>query len=285
MKHPFQAVVIRVTPDATSGESLNIGVVMHAPAFAFFDARVTSSFQRITEAFPAADAVHLRRVGGTLVRACEGTYGAQLGLESLPIDVIAAVRRVLPDDDSGLVLSTPISGLTGDPARTLGELFARFVVRGAAPEKLARDDDDIWRKVATSLREHRVLDRLEAHVVKGRHYALTFENSWKNGHWNAARSLSFDLREASDIVSKAANWSGRIRSLDLAGQDTSVVLVIGLPPANAPRAVRAAAKDALGLLNDQLVDEKLAEVMVENDAPKLAARIAHDLEHRAESDD
>jgi hypothetical protein len=71
MKERCQAVVIRVAHDPSSGEMLNIGVVLHSPTHRFLGARFTSAWKQITDAFPDADRVHLpasrapSRTGGT----------------------------------------------------------------------------------------------------------------------------------------------------------------------------------------------------------------------------
>jgi len=285
MKHPCQAVVIRLAPDPSSGEVLNIGVVLHAPEHRFLRARFAGSWKRLTEAFPGADAVHLRRVATAISNACDAGYSSQLALDPPPTDVTEAVRRIVPDDDASLLLSRPLSGLTDDPERTLGELFDRYVVYGQTGEKkTSRGDSDVWRTVASALRERGVLSRLQAHVVRGKHYEESFEHSWKNGHWHVARPLSLDLLDGSDILQKAAGYTGRIRSLDPVKQDTTVVLIVGLPSPSAPSNLREAADRGLGILREQLADEDIAEVLVESDASRLAERIADDLnEHDAHS--
>lgn len=277
-KEHCQAVVIRVTPDTTSGEALNIGVVVHSPAHAFVGARFSSSWRRVTDAFPLMDAPHLRRIAGAITRACESTYQPQTTLEG-PLDVIPLLRRVIPEDDAGILLSAPLNGLTSDPARTLNELFTRFVVRGEPVVRPERDDGEVWRTVANELRTHGVHDRLTTHVVRGAHYRETFEHAWKNGHWHVARPLSFDLRSEADILPKAAGWAGRVRALAPESQETTVVLVVGLPREAAPKSTRDEGNRALELLREELADVPLVEVMREADAPALADRIARDLRH------
>jgi len=85
MKHPCQAIVIRLARDPASGEVLNIGVVLLAREHRFFEARFTP-----------------------------------------PSDMTNAVRRIVPDDDASLLLSSPVSGVTDHPARTLRGLFERY---------------------------------------------------------------------------------------------------------------------------------------------------------------
>ncbi len=284
MKRPCQAVIIRVAPDPASGEVLNVGVVLHAPEHRYLGARFTSTWKRVTDAFPDADRVHLGRIASSIRHACESAYpGAQLDLASPPDAIVAAVRAIVPEDDASLLLSRPLSGLTADPERTLGELFERYVVRGEPAERRqSRADADVWRGIAPVLAERGVLARLHQHVLRGRHhYEERFDYAWKNGRWHVARPLSLDLVDGQDIVRKAAEWTGRVRVLDPIAQHTTVILVVGLPGGGASGGAKRAAQDGLGLLREQLADEEIAEVLVEGDAPRLADRIASDLAHAA----
>lgn len=283
VKHQCQAVVIRVAPDPSAGEMLNVGVVLHAPGHRYLGAKFTSTWKRITDAFPDADRVHLGRIATAISRACDATYEPQLKMDEPPADIVTAVRRIVPDDDASLLISAPLTGLTSDPERTLKELFDRYVVRGEAEErKISRNDNDVWREVSGPLRERGVLHRLQVKTLKHKHYEERFDAAWKNGQWNVARPLSLDLVDPQEILHKAAAWTGRIRALDPQQQKTTVVLVVGLPHAETNEKVRKAGRYGLDLLREQLAEEKIAEVVVESDAPKLAARIARDLEHKDE---
>ncbi len=147
--------------------------------------------------------------------------------------------------------------------------------------RLSRGDADVWRgAIAPALRERGVLDRLQTHVLRGRHlYEERFDHAWQNGRWHVARAISLDLVDGQDILRKAAEWTGRVRSVDPVRQKTTVLLVVGLPQSQSRENVREAASEGLGILREQLADEKIAEVLVEEDAPKLADRIAADLAH------
>lgn len=280
MRHPCQALVVRYAPDPSAGEVLNIGVVVLSPGHGFFGARFVDSWQRITQAFPQADLVHLRRVASLVERACAAVSGAQLSLESTE-DIVAAFHAIIPPDDASLQHSPPLSGVTTDPERTLDELFGRYVTeRAAAPDREPRRDHEVWREVMTVLRRHGVLGRLQSRTLKGRHYEEQFEAAWRNGVWNVAKPLSLDLLDPHAIVTKAASWTGRIIALEPEKQSTNVHLVIGVPPTSAPAEVRQASEDGLGLLTEKLED--IATVVRESEVEQLAVRIKHDLEHAAD---
>lgn len=280
MRASCQALVVRYAPDPSAGEVLNIGVVVLAPSHGFFGARFVDSWQRITQAFPKADPVHLRRVASAVERACAAVSGAQLSLASTD-DIVAAFHAIIPPDDASLQHSSPLSGVTTDPERTLDELFARYVTeRARTADREPRRDHEVWREVMSVLRRHGVLGRLQSRTLKGRHYEEQFEAAWRNGVWNVAKPLSLDLLDGHAIVTKAASWTGRIIALEPQKQSTNVHLVVGVPPASAPREVRQASEDGLGLLTENLAD--LATVVRESEVEQLAVRIKLDLEHAAD---
>lgn len=283
MKTPCQALLIRYAADPSRGELLNIGVILYAPQAGFLGARFVDSWSRVTKAFPTADPVHLRRVATAVSKSCSERVGSQLALDA-PADVVTALRSIVPADDASLSHSHTIAGVTADPTRTLNELFARFVEAEPAPEeRRTRNEQEIWRTLNGAFRQRGILNRLVPRTLTGAHYSEEFDAAWKNGHWNVTKPLSFDLTDAHQIVAKAASWSGRILALDPQRQDARVVLVLGMPSADAPEALREAAEHGTALLREQLVKQDLAEVYAESAAEQLAERIARDLEHSGEA--
>lgn len=284
VKHPCQAIVVRYCPDPTSGELLNVGVVLISAGHRFMGARFLDSWSRVTQTFPEADRVQLRRIASAVERSCERHYsGKQLRLEEPTGAIDAAFDAAVPRMDASIMRSLPITGITANAERTLSELFERYVaVRDPAEKRIARDDNAVWRGVSEHLKAKNVLDRLQPRTIQGPHnFKVHFEHAWQNGHWNVARALSFDLLEADAIANKAANWSGRIFAL-ASGRDVGVHLLVGMPPSDAPAEIRAAADDAVAILRDQLEPDDRAEIVPESEAGAFAERVAKDIEeHQA----
>ena len=144
MKHACQALIVRYAPEPASGEMLNIGVVLLSSGHSFMGSRCLGSWARLTQAFPEADEVHLRRVAAAIERSCEKYFSVQLPLEMPGADVVAAFNAAVPPDDASIVHSAPIKGITADPLRTLDELFERYVsVRDAGDSRARRVDADM----------------------------------------------------------------------------------------------------------------------------------------------
>jgi hypothetical protein len=274
-------VVVRYSPDPASGELLNIGVVVLSPGHRFMASRFLDFWKRVTQTFPDADKVHLRRIASALERSCERYYaGSQLSLQEPGSTIDVAFDAALPREDAAIVRSAPLTGITSDPERTLNELFERYVAaRDPVERRVARDDSTVWRSVSAQLKAKDVLERLRPRTVEGKHYKLHFEHAWQNGRWNVARALSFDMLDPDSIATKAASWSGRILALDA---DVGFHLVVGLPSAGAPVDVREAAAHGLAILKDQLEAGERAEIIPEGEAASFAERVAREiLDHEA----
>ena len=54
-KRAYSYAVLRYVHDMVSGEALNVGVVMHAPAASFLKARTRKTVGRLKQAFPDLD--------------------------------------------------------------------------------------------------------------------------------------------------------------------------------------------------------------------------------------
>jgi len=116
--------------------------------------------------------------------------------------------------------------------------------------------------------------------LRSSHYEHVFERSWKNGAWNAAQPVSFDMHDPHKIRDKALLWSSRIRELDPSANDTTVHFVVGLPNTERPKEVRNAARDAFDILQE-VTTRADATVVRDTEASRLVDKIESDLKHQA----
>ncbi len=279
LKLPFEAVAVRYVHDVRTEEFLNIGVVVLCAKHRFAGARFLPHWGRVTAAFPGADYVLLRRIARAFERRCAEWSAEANGQQSLqPItDIGSLLRSVMLPDDASVQLSPIVSGVSADPERTLAELFTIYA--GAAlpkEERASRDDGDVWRDFAARrLTNTSLLKKLQRHVLHAPHYELPFDNAWKNGTWNVAQPVSFDLLDPRAIRDKATSWTGKLLTVKPHELDTNVYLLVGMPPNDSPASVREAANDALAILEDNVSRE--AKVVTEDHGEKLAKKIAEDL--------
>jgi hypothetical protein len=278
-----QAVAVRFVADTRTDEFLNIGVVLFSPVGQYAGAKFLSSWARISNAFPMSDLVHLRRLKRLFEKACEEWVARTQRPELFgAIDNLAGLLgSVLAFDDATIRFSEPISGVTANPEATLAELFHMYVGKDDDEGIVeGRDDETVWREFV-KLTTPEVVHALTRHTLRSSHYEQVFERSWKNGAWNAAQPLSFDMRDPQSIREKALLWSSKIRELRPAENDTTVHFLVGLPHDNRPKEVRKAAQDAFDILSDTIKQDD-GRVLPESKAGDLVKKIEEDLGHAAE---
>jgi hypothetical protein len=283
MKHPFQAVAVRYVHDVLSGEFLNIGAVLLCPERGFAGARFLTQWSRVSAAFPNAELPLLRRIAVEIESACAQAahgLGSQLVIpgEQEQGDVLAFVGRIVPRDDASIQLSPVIRGVTEDPDRTLHEIYRRYAERYLPEDtgRALRDEADIWTAFAGKLASRiDVNQSLSTKTLTAPGYRYDFERAWKNGKWNIAQPVSFDLRDPRKIREKATQWTGRVVTLRPSHQDAQIVFLVGVPPKDVRKELVEAATDAVHILSDNLAGE--ADVVMEERSDELADRIVRDL--------
>ena len=123
-RSPFTYAVVRVVPDVVRGECMNAGVVLFCKAHRFLAARVALDEARLAALAPAADPAAIRPHLDAIARIAAGDPAAG------PMARLPLGERFgwLAAPASTVVQPGPIhTGLTGDPQRTLDELFAELV--------------------------------------------------------------------------------------------------------------------------------------------------------------
>ena len=123
---PYQYVVLRCVPRVDREEFINVGVVLHAQAADFLDARCHVNPARLGALDPTLDPAAVEASLTVVGQVCRGLDGrGRPTLESLGkrFGWLAAPR-------STVVQPGPVhGGLTTDPAATLAELLTRLVRR------------------------------------------------------------------------------------------------------------------------------------------------------------
>jgi Protein of unknown function (DUF3037) len=283
MKYPFEAVAIRYVHDVLTAEFVNVGVVVVCQAMGYVGARFITHWSRVTAAFPSAELPHLRRIAAEIESACDQARARGVQIQVEPQSVVRFLGSVVSADDAGIQLSPVVRGITEDPDRTLRELHKRYAEHYLAEERERplRNENDIWmtfaRKLANRLDVNQNLSSITLKSPKSPGFQYDFERAWKNGKWNIAQPVSFDMRDPKNIKEKAAHWVGRVITLHPSEQNALIMFLVGLPPEQVSREVLEAASDALQILRENLGGE--AEVLTEDRGEELAERIQRDLTH------
>jgi hypothetical protein len=276
MKKPYTYSVLRYVHDTTTGEFINVGVVLYSPEACYASALCRSTFGRISKAFPGMDGdvfKSLMRFVQSRIEEIGDGLKQELPLNGHPASVMEVAHAVLPPDDSSLQWSPPGSGLSENLSQTLEALFERLVVRyDERPLKERRTDDEVWRNYRRSLESRHVLKHLQPKKISVQDDEVEFQYAWKNGVWHCLEPVSFDLSSADSIREKAHRWMGQLLSVKDAREPFKVYLLLGEPQQDA---LRPAFEKAVSILHRMPVD---SAIIREADAGEFSEQFAREIE-------
>ena len=247
-KQAYSYTVLRYIHDVVSGEALNVGVVMHAPAAGFLKVRTRRTIGRLKHAFPdldrAAFSDAMQAVDRGLLTIAK--QASKTSLFDARTDARSHALKVLRDDDSALQWSPTGTGLTADPSRTFERLYERYVSRYDSEPIKRRSDADVWQPVRDKLMERGINVPFEPRTVAGAQDRIVFEKAWKNGGWHACEPVSLDMASAERIMSKARRWRGHLAAVaDGTSERIDLHFVLGRPQNGALMAAYETAKAIL----------------------------------------
>lgn len=231
MKTAYTYTTLRYVHDVASGESLNVGVALHAPSANFVGARIQENFGRLKKAFPALDGDAHRRLMCFLQSrfdTMQGRLDGELAFGPDYKDISSIVTEVLPHDDSSLRWSEMGGGLTSDPAKELEHLYLRMVLANdSAKAGKGRDDDIVWSQFRAPLAREHVLAHLAPHKVIAQNDEVEFEHAWKNNQWHCLQPLSLDLLDPDKIKGKAHRLLGQMIGVRQQMERDHLYLMVG----------------------------------------------------------
>ena len=269
--YSYTYAVLRYVHDTTTGEFVNVGVILYAPQTRYLSAICRHTYARLSKVFPGVDPDHFKSLMH-YIQARIVERGEQLSAElqlATTSSAIEIAQSVLPRDDSSLQWSPAGSGRTDDPAKTLEMLYERMVKRyDERQDHGGRSDDEVWRHFRRDLEVRQVLQHLKSKTISVQDDEIEFQHAWKNGKWHCLEPISFDLAAPDSIRDKAHRWLGQMDSIKDAGEPFKVYLLVGGPQ---DESLRPAFQRAVSILN-KIPGEK--EIVLEEDAARLADRIA-----------
>lgn len=273
---PYSFCTLRYVHDITTGEFVNVGVVLYSPEARFIGARFTTRYTRLNNLFLQVDGEQFR----ALIRFIQNRFDSlsnqfanELPLNGWPKDVLAAVACVLPHDDSALQWASPGSGITEDPSVALGRLYARLVEHYMESTDSIRTDKDAWQLFHTEFQRHsHVLHQLREKRIETPRYQYTFHHAWKNGVWNVYEPLTFDLKEERSILEKGSHWVGRLVSLNKSSEKFKVHFLVERPSVKSLH-------PAFDQVRELLIQDSPGnpELIIEKDAASFSDRLAKEI--------
>ncbi|MFT3783816.1 MAG: DUF3037 domain-containing protein [Nibricoccus sp.] len=279
MKTPYRYTVLRYVHDVITGEFLNVGVLMHAPAQKYVGARFLLRWKRIRSVFPDLDGQSLR----DMLRYVQAQYASlserlekelPLSGESQSVETIA--ESVIRSDDSSLQWSPAGCGIAEDLNSELEWLYGRLVGRyETAPRHQARDEDDVWAEYKRDLAACEVTSHLHARTVTLGSHEAVFNHTWRGDRWVHLEPISLDLVDRESIKAKGYRWLGEMTMLAPALEDVTLYLLIGEAR---NEACRPAMDAAINTLNRIPVRH---EIVRENASADLSSQLARLIRDRA----
>jgi len=274
---PYAYVPLRYVHDTTTGEFLNVGIVVMTKDGTYIGSKFNQTYGRLKTAFPSLNGEsyrnRLRKIQQSFERLKPSREG-ELPLEPVP-ELMTLARRILPFDDSSLQWGPVGTGITKDPAATLDIVYQRFVSLASEPSAQKRKDDDVWKTFRAELERRRLAEYFEPKTIEAPDDAVEFQHAWKNGAWHCVEPLSFDLDSSNGIREKAHRWVGVIASIADARERFQVYFVTGRPTDQGLAAEYERAKKLLVKAGHAtVVDESDVEALTNDFADRIDAHNA-----------
>lgn len=144
----YNYAILRYIHDITTGEFINIGVVLYAPEVKFIDAICNNTCNRVAKIFPDVNASHLKSIIDHIqiqFKRYGEKFQQSITQQLAEFESLSYImHHILPVDDSSLQWSPIGVGLTSDPKVTLGDLFERMVMRYDFKSKDENDSMMTW---------------------------------------------------------------------------------------------------------------------------------------------
>lgn len=273
-KTPFTYTVLRYVHDISTGEFVNVGVVLFSPTGQYAGARFRTTFKRVKSVFPSlrseAFKASMRSLDATFKELktslfTEGVRDAQTALD--------IAIRVLPKDDSSLQWSPIGSGIASNMDEKLVELFARLVTKyDDAVASHKKSEDDVWRHFSLELQQRHILEHFTSKTLSVADDEVEFKHAWKNGVWHCLAPVSFDLASPESIKDKAHKWLGRLASVQDAKEECKLYFLVGEPRQDD---LHEAVDSAFKILKKSPFP---CEIYRETETSKLTEHLAHEIQ-------
>jgi hypothetical protein len=260
--------------DLSSGEFVNIGVVMFEPTALSLKLKLSDRYQRVSEFFGGisgnAYRAVVRQIERSLVAASHDLRQPSLLAES-PGSLSAVLGRVAPDAESSLRFSEVMYGVSEKVDLRLEELFDEFVRKyETRDDRIRREESDVGQELDRQLIKSGLWDKVKFdYQIQAEHYRFSFHAAWQNGKTQVLQPISFDLVDEQKIVEKATRWTGRLYNLSQ-GADFGFNGVLARPQ---DRKLDKALNEAIAILSDSPL---VRNVVLEEDADSILDQIRDD---------
>lgn len=225
--------ILRYVHDISTGEFVNVALVMYSRNATFLKFRNKSTTGRISSLFPNFKPSQFKALLALVrnrVRVIEQESGPNVGLWRQADSLNEILSDVLPKDDSSLVWSDISNGVSDDLNVTFEKMFVRYITRfDHKSQSHGKSDDDVWRSFKKDLEKRNLLQFFEPKKISGKDDEVEFQLAWKNGIWHCVEPISFDLSAPDSIREKAHKFLGQLTSVSDSAEQFKLYIVAAKP--------------------------------------------------------
>jgi len=234
---------IQYAHDPSSGERLNAGVIVFAPATGYLRAAMAPTRGRLAEAFAHFDTKLYTTVRHQVERSVDalcqapGDITLRFSLDD-PAQGKARFADILHSiwSDNGLGYRFGDTGAGVSRAAELDVVVDRLLDRlvtsqsGSQDGRIRRSAEDVWRVFRGPLHDVGVTRMLAPKIIRGTGgFELSFDHALHNGRWHILEPLTMDYADRSGIRDAVLRWLGNGVALQEAEEDPILHFLVGRP--------------------------------------------------------
>jgi len=211
-----QYQILRYQHDQTTGEFVNVGIVLYCKEDRFLEARFITKYGRLSGFFGELNGPFLMQTLKHLKQLVDKLSYELKSSESVQEDIDSITRKVLPPDNSALAFTEIKNLIDVDMTSALEDRYENLVNKYMPTlEKDRITDQQVWSRLYKGYFDKLgITEKLREHTVNTQHDAIHFDKAWKNGVWNCYQPLSLALEKTDSIKSKIYKWAGILRELE-----------------------------------------------------------------------
>jgi len=264
---PYTYSVIRYLHDPATGEMLNIGVILCAPAARVIEARLEFRYERLSDAFVDFDGEHYRKTLQQFTQVLDIlrerlSATTLFDLWDISSNAQSIAKQIWPDMDLSFQIGEVMAGISDDLSNTIENLFHRMVT--SQYQRLTqerRTDDDVWSVYQKPLVRRHVISNLRPTVLTTPEVDVKFAHAFRNEKWHVLQPLSMDLKRREYIQNKAMRWLGSAVALEANAELGTLYVLLGPPSIETNRSAYIKAKNLLHKMpiKHELIEEDESE--------------------------
>lgn len=263
---PYSYSTLRYRHDPTSGEAVNVGVLLYSPEEGFAELELDDNYGHLTGLFREFSKEDFEMSLHALqaeLREARAQFREPSLLEAKPQTAVELAAKLLPDQGGTLRFGELGRGRGRDLEDETQTLF-QMLIADQRPEhhsRPRRNNEEVWsvyRQILEVYGIPRVLE--EAKVQTPRLPPFNFKHTFQNGARHVLQPLTLEYSKASAIIDKAAQWKAYGDELAESAGFGKLYLLLGTPDRMMPNFTEEheeAVESAVNLLDNTRVEHEI----------------------------